>query len=105
MQAFVGSLNFTIAKVMAVLDHLCNFRRNHRLPRCVVVLNSPQNIAREDMQYAFVEIIELLDPASLDEMTVQTVQVSGHLQSLHRGDFAGGLVEQGIHVDPQVLGE
>ncbi len=57
------------------------------------------------MQHAFVEIVELLDPAALHQMAVEAVQVAGHLQILHGGELAGGLVLQRINVNPQVLGE
>ena len=48
-----------------------------------MVLDSPQDIARENVQHAFIEIVELLDSAALHQVAIQIVEIPGHLKILN----------------------
>jgi hypothetical protein len=74
---------------------LGDFRGDHRFPRRIVVLDSPQDVARENVQDAFVEIVELLDAAALDQVAIQMLQIAGHFQILHGAEFARGRSRSG----------
>ena len=88
-----------------MFDHLGDFWGDHRFPGRVVVLDSFQHVARENMQNIFIVIVELLDPSALHQVAVEAVQVARHLYIIHGAKLARGLVSQGINVDPQIFGE
>src|SRR6202795_2632142 len=101
----VRQFGLAVAKEAAMLDHLGNLRGDHILPRGVLFFDSPQDVARENVQHAFIEIVELLNPAALDEVTVQAVQVPGHPDILYGPEFSRGWIAQGIDVNSQVFRE
>jgi hypothetical protein len=74
----VLSRRLTVAKEAAALDHFSNFERDHAFPSDISILDSPQDITREDMQQIF----------------------SGHLNVLRRCEQAGRFVPKRIDVSP-----
>ncbi len=88
-----------------MLDDLRDLRRHHLLPRGVLFLDSSQHIARKNVQHALIEIIELLDPAALDQIRVKILQAARHCYVLHGFNFSGGRIAQGINVNPQIFCE
>src|SRR5436309_2306413 len=57
---YLKSIGFAKPKEAALLDDFCNSFGNHRFPGNIVILNSPEHVARENGQDAFVEVVELL---------------------------------------------
>jgi hypothetical protein len=102
-QNSVLDLSLTVAEEMAALNHLCNFRGHHALPGSVVVLDSFQDITRENMQQTLIEIVQLFDPAALHQVPIQTSQIGGHLHVVNGVNQIGAFVPQRIDVDSQIL--
>ena len=48
-----------------------------------MVFDSSKDISRENVQHAFIDIVELLDPAAFHQMTLQIAQLNGHFDILH----------------------
>ena len=59
-RGILRTFRVAVAKELALLDHLGNLWRHHVFPRGVVILDSFQYVTREDVQYAFVNIVEQL---------------------------------------------
>src|ERR1043165_727600 len=75
------------------------------LPRGVVFLDSFQYVAREDVQNAFIEVIELLDPAPFHQMAEKMMLGWRYFGVLNISEGASGVIPQGIHVEAQIFGE
>src|SRR4029077_8248790 len=99
------AIGLLVAEISPIFDHLGNFGRDHRLPGAIVIFDSPQDIAREDMQHCFIEIVELFDSASLHEVAVQAVQSSRHFYIFNGTELSRTRLPERIDVDPQVLPE
>jgi hypothetical protein len=59
----ITDFRIAIAEELAMLDHFRYLGRNHVLPCGVLLLDSFQYVAREDLDHAFIEVIERLDSA------------------------------------------
>src|SRR5216684_1520422 len=91
------SIGFAEAKELALLDHFRNLLRDHVFPGGIVIFNSPEHVTRENVQDAFVEVLELLDSSAFNQMPVQAAYIGGHCDILDCPKLARVLVQQGIN--------
>jgi len=63
------NVGFSIAEKLSVFHHLRNLCGHHFLPGGVVVLDSFQYIARENVQDAWIEVVELFDSVSFNQVS------------------------------------
>src|ERR1035438_10595315 len=90
---------------MAALDHVGYLRWHHILPRRVMFFDTAQNVTRENVQHGFIERHDLLDPAAVDQMAVETAQVVRYQYVIRRSELSGRMVPERINVNSQVLDE
>ena len=78
----IGNFGVAVAKQLASFDHFRYLGRHHVLPGGVVLFDSFQDVARENVQDAFVEVVELFDSALFHQVPEQIVLARGYFRVL-----------------------